>query len=328
MPRIKYLDKRFTDVQLSVIKSANSIVNEYVAQGYALTLRGLYYVFVGRKLFPDEWRYKRLGADKWVKDPDGTTNATPNYKNLGKIVTDARMAGLLDWLALDDLERSSHANQHWSKPSDMVRVAMGAYAIDKWSNQRNHVEVWVEKKGLLQIVSTVCRPMDVRYYASKGYSSGPALWEAGQRLLDKIKQGREPHILYAGDHDPSGMDIPRDIKAKLTLFCGRPVHVQRLALNIGQIQSMDLPSDPAKSTDPRFKDYQEKFGDESWELEAMDAAQLADRVRRGIMQFRDEDKWKEAVEEEEKGLRTLQDLRDNFPDVVVFLRALKASQNP
>jgi hypothetical protein len=328
VPLIQYVPKNFSEVQEDLILKANRVIREYVQKGFSLTLRQLYYVFVGRKLFPEEWRYVRVGPDKWARSPEGTTNATPNYKALVKLISDARLAGEIDWLAIEDRTRSSYANQHWAKPSDMVEVALQAYAIDKWANQPHYVEVWVEKEALEQVLQTACRPLDVRFFACRGYTSQSAMWEAAQRLLSKQTAGKEVHVIHLGDHDPSGMDMSRDIKSKLQLFTGNSVHVLRAALNMAQVEAFGLPPDPAKSTDPRFRDYQERFGDESWELDALEPTILVDRITRAVLQYRDEDLWQQAVEEENKGLRTLQMLRDNFSDVVLFLRSLEAAEHP
>jgi len=328
MPRICYEPKNFSELQTALIEKANDVIDDYIRKGFSLTVRQLYYVFVGNKYFPDEWRYVRVGPDKWRRDPNGTTNATPNYKALSKLISEGRMAGLIDWLAIEDRTRSSYANQHWTKPSEMIEVALNAYAIDKWSNQPHYVEVWVEKEALEQVLEKACRPLDVRFFACRGYGSQSAFWDAGYYRLKKQREaGKEVHILHLGDHDPSGMDMSRDILRKMQMFSDGSVHVQRVALNMAQVEKFDLPPDPAKSTDPRFKDYAEKFGEESWELDALPPEILVDRISRAVLQFRDEKLWERANDEEQKGLRTLSALKENFADVVLFLRDLEATRH-
>ncbi len=229
-----------------------------------------------------------------VKDPNGTVNATPNYKALSRLLSKARLSGLVDWLAIEDRTRTSRATQHWAKPSDMVEVALRAYAIDKWDRQPHYLEVWVEKEALEQVLETACKPLDVRFFACRGYASQSSMWEASQRLLDKKKKGKEIHILHLGDHDPSGIDMSRNIKEQLSLFIGSEVHVQRVALNMTQVEKFDLPPDPAKTTDPRFKAYAANYGEESWELDALEPTVLVDRITRGVLQYRDGALWKES----------------------------------
>jgi hypothetical protein len=84
MPIIKYKDFNFRSASLSVIELANSIIAEYQAQGYDLTLRQLYYQFVARGIIP---------------------NSDAEYKKLGSVINDGRLAGLIDWDSITDRTR-------------------------------------------------------------------------------------------------------------------------------------------------------------------------------------------------------------------------------
>ena len=106
MPKISYTPKRFNAERTAIIATANVIIDEYAEEGMRLTLRQLYYQFVARGLFPDTRRFRWTGS-KWVKDPqEGTRNAQPNYKWLGDIITCARLAGMIDWQAIEDRTRA------------------------------------------------------------------------------------------------------------------------------------------------------------------------------------------------------------------------------
>jgi hypothetical protein len=135
-----------------------------------------------------------------------------------------------------------------------------------------------------------------------------------------MREGKEVHIIHLGDHDPSGIDMSRDIEEKLELFTDSKIHLERIALNMNQVQQYNLPSDPAKATDSRFAGYQAIYGDDSWELDALDPPVLVSLIEKSIMKYRDETLWKTAEEEEAKGKGTLKYLIQYFPDVVKFLR--------
>ena len=94
----------------------------------------------------------------------------------------------------------------------------------------------------------------------------------------------------------------------------------RVALNMSQVQKYGLPPNPAKTTDGRFRVYREEFGDESWELDALLPEVIADIVTRAVKQYHDEERWKEALEREQKGRSTIQYILQYFPKVVEFLR--------
>lgn len=308
MPKICYTPKSFGPDALDVIGKANVIIVEYLAQGFVLTLRQLYYQFVARGYL---------------------ANKVKNYDRLGDIVSDARLAGLIDWTVIVDRTRNLQHNQHWTKPSEIIAGAMSTYRIDKWHNQENYVEVWVEKDALAGVLEGVCSELDVPLFPCRGYTSSSQTWAAGQRLIKQRGLGKAIHIIHLGDHDPSGIDMSRDIKARLDLFTCEPVHVLRIALNMAQVTRYNPPPNPAKVTDSRYEAYQWEYGDSSWELDALEPAVLVDLVRRAVNQYRDMDKWAEVLEEERKGRRTLEAILNDFPTVVSFLRQRKkAEQEP
>lgn len=299
MPKIEYIPKNFGGDALAVIDRANEIISEYVAQGLQMTLRQLYYQFVARGYLP---------------------NRVEQYNRLGSIVSDGRMAGKIDWLAIVDRTRRVMANRHYHAPSDAVKAAQASYATDKWDNQDHYIEVWVEKEALAGVLEGVCASLDVPLFPCRGYGSATALWEAAQRLLDKLAFGKSVHILHLGDHDPSGMDMSRDILDRLELFTAHKVHVERVALNMDQVRQYNPPPDPAKVTDSRFASYQQLYGDHSWELDALEPEVLVSLVLDEVAKYRDDEKWAEAVHNERRGKRTLETLVTEFQIVIQFLR--------
>jgi len=250
-------------------------------------------------------------------------NRIEEYNKLGNLISDARLAGEIDWLAIEDRTREALSVRHWEKPSEIVKASADSYRIDKWSEQDHYVEVWVEKDALAGVLEGICSRLDVTLFPNRGYGSSTAFWEAGQRLIEMINRGKTVHIIHLGDHDPSGIDMSRDIKARLDLFTGSKVHVQRIVLNKPQIDRYNPPPNPAKQTDSRFKTYHQQFGALSWELDALPPNVLGDLVQRAVAQFRDNAKWKDSVEKESRGRKTLKALAEAFPQVIQFLRNQK-----
>lgn len=323
MPKICYSSKKFSEDKLSLIEKLDQICQSYARQGYNMTLRQVYYQVVTRDYFPDDRRWTQIDG-KWIRDINGKKNADPNYKWLGEIVADARMAGLIDWDHIVDRVRNLVVNSHWEKPSDLIEDAAPQYAVDKWATQANYVEVHIEKDALAGVIEPKCAELDVPFFACRGYVSASAMWGAAQRLLGKISEGKTIHIIHLGDHDPSGIDMSRDIKERLDAFIsahdGGKIHVLRVALNMPQIKRLSLPPDPAKVDDPRAGDYIRVYGEESWELDALDPRELNTIVERAVKQYRDEGLWEEAVKIENRGKKTLQTIHEQFGDVVRFLR--------
>lgn len=332
MPKVCYQYKTFSDASMDVIRKANAILEQYAAQGYDLTLRQLYYQFVARDLFPNDRTWKWTGA-KWVRDPAGTKNAEPNYKWLGDIINDARMAGLIDWSYITDRTRNLRRNAHWDSPKDIIESCATQYQIDKWESQRAYVECWVEKDALIGVLQVACVGLDVPYFSCRGYTSQSEMWTAAQRILERIRAGKQVTIIHLGDHDPSGVDMSRDIEDRIRQFIGHHLivdyakahpqisetqseyharidreirklyggdfekvfDVNRIALTMEQITEYDPPPNPAKMTDSRAKDYVSAFGDESWELDALEPGVITTLIEATVLELRNDEIWASSV---------------------------------
>jgi len=270
MPNIEYIPKRFAPKSEALIRTANQIIEEYEAQGFKLTLRQLYYQFVSRDIIP---------------------NTMKSYKTLGSVINDARLAGRLDWSAIVDRTRELRGVTHWDRPEDIVQAAARSFKVDRWEGQEVRPEVWMEKDALVGVFEGVCRSLDVDYFSCRGYTSQSEMWEAGQRIMNRYEEtGQKTLILHFGDHDPSGIDMTRDIKDRLKMFVEKgsdfddsvdwddACEVGRVALHMEQVRSLKLPPNPAKTTDSRAADYIEKFGHQSWELDALEPKHLVGLV--------------------------------------------------
>lgn len=277
MTKIVYIPKQFKDSSLELINRANRIIADYEAQGFSLTLRQLYYQMVSRNILP---------------------NKQTEYKRLGSIINDARLAGLVSWEAIEDRTRNLQKNTHWDSPKQIVDAAVSQYKVDKWDNQPVRVEVWIEKDALAGVIEGVCRRLDVSYFSCRGYTSASEMWRAAMRLQRYFNAGVHPVILHLGDHDPSGIDMTRDIEERLALLSGEEVEVQRIALNMDQINQYDPPPNPTKLTDSRASGYISEFGRSSWELDALEPSVIVGLIERHVGFYLDNDLW-EVMEEKE-----------------------------
>jgi hypothetical protein len=200
-----------------------------------------------------------------------------------------------------------------------MQAAVHSYKIDKWERQPHRVEVWIEKDALTGVIAPVCRRLDVAYFACRGYTSQSEMWSAAQRMQRRIDQDQIPVILHLGDHDPSGIDMTRDVIDRLTLFMGG-LKVDRLALNFNQVEEHQPPPNPAKLEDTRADAYIARFGMESWELDALEPTVIARLIEDAVSQFRDDDLWQEAEAQEAEGLTLLQRAAGHWAEVAEFLR--------
>ncbi len=127
---------------------------------------------------------------------------------------------MIDWDHLVDRTRGTVRNSHWTDPADIISGAANSYHVDHWEGQENFVVVLVEKQALEGVLTSVCNRLDVWFLANKGYSSVTTLHTLGRRLRDYGLKNRVIHIIYLGDHDPSGIDMTRDVYERLNLFSG------------------------------------------------------------------------------------------------------------
>ena len=316
MPCICYVPKKFHAGSLMIIADANRIIRDYLRQGFKLTLRQLYYQFIARDLLPESWIDPTYNLKQGL--PMGTKNTMKNYKRLGDLINDGRLAGKIDWDAIEDRTRNLQSGAHWSSPHSIVRACASQYAVEMWADQDAYVEVWVEKDALIGVLEGVCRELDVPYFACRGYTSQSEMWGAAQRLIDRESDGKETTIIHLGDHDPSGIDMSRDIQDRLDMF-GSSATIQRIALTFDQVHEYDPPPNPAKTTDARYRSYADLYGDESWELDALEPSVIVDLIRQAVEAEIDHDLWQDALDHQETGRKQLNQVSEGWDDVVEYL---------
>lgn len=293
----QFITKNFGKDSLSMVQTINRILDDYSRQGYDLSLRQLYYQLVSRNIVP---------------------NTEKSYKNVGSLVSDARLAGLIDWDMIKDRGREVVSNPHWGTPANFIESVAPQYRFDLWKDQPAYVEVMVEKQALEGVLEPVCRSLDVPFTANKGYSSSSAMYEASKRFLTRAEQEKDLYVIYLGDHDPSGIDMSRDVLDRLDLFIktsltslGRMLNedsgiaVKRVALNMDQIKELKPPENPAKVTDSRAAGYIRRFGHSSWELDAIEPAQLARLVTNAVTGLMDQKLFHANEKKQEKARKAL-----------------------
>ncbi len=318
MSCVCYVPKKFQASSLAIIDDANDIIRDFQRQGFKLTLRQLYYQFITRDLFPYSWIDVEYNLKHGL--PKDTKNTLKNYKRLGDLINDGRLAGKIDWNAIEDRTRNLLSNSHWESPHSIVRSCAYQYAVDMWENQENYVEVWVEKEALIGVLEGVCTELDVPYFACKGYTSQSEMWGASQRLIDQERMAKRTTIIHLGDHDPSGIDMSRDIQERLETF-GACTEIKRIALTWDQIQEYDPPPNPAKTTDARYRSYADKFGEESWELDALEPSVIVDLIRQSVDSYIDHDLWQESLDRRDEGRNQLKEVSRKWDKVVDYLQA-------
>lgn len=246
-----------------------------------MTLRQLYYRFVAFDLLE---------------------NKESQYNYLGESIKEARIEGTIPWSWIEDRTRSADAGDHdetsreqyFRNHKSWFESCHERYHRQRWEGQPHYVEVWVEKEALAGIFATVAEDLKVVSFPNRGYTSITLLHEAAERFRRADHDG-PAHILYFGDFDPSGQDIERNIRDKLTGTFGVDVDVHRVALTREQIDERELPPQPAKSTDSRYEDFVEEHGDIAVELDALPPEDLRTMIRDAVDKHFDEEAHREVL---------------------------------
>jgi hypothetical protein len=313
-----FMTQKFQSKVLDIIEKANHVIADYATQGLTLTVRQLYYRFIAFNLFPDSWideKYNvKNGLDK------STKNTLKNYKRLAGILNDGRLCGHIDWDAIEDRTRWLRDYSEYDDPAHKLRGVPYEYAERIWHEQEHYCEVWVEKDALVGVIEGPCRALRVPYFPTRGFVSQSEAFSAGQRIGDIARTGKKIVIFHLGDHDPSGLDMSRDIEERLMMF-GRQGNIdfRRLALNMDQVKQYDPPPNPAKETDSRFAGYEASYGDVSWELDALEPRVISELVRANVESLIDRPLFDKAVAEEEANRAQLHKLSANWAEVTTLL---------
>jgi hypothetical protein len=281
------MKQAFTDklhlskVNAQRLEVINGIIEEYLAEGYRLTLRQLYYQLVSRDIIP---------------------NNAKEYGKISTLLKEGRMAGRVDWEAIEDRVRTPHIPYYVSGINDAIKDTIDQYRLDRMKDQDIYIEVWTEKDALSGILTRVTDEYHIRLVVNRGYSSCSAMYEAYERFNNAKSYNKNGYILYLGDHDPSGLDMLRDIRERLEEFrLGEDdVEIQPIALTQKQIDKYNPPPNPAKEADPRAMWYIRNYGNTSWEVDALNPRVLTRLITAAIEKLIDRDKFNALIEQEEK----------------------------
>lgn len=286
----KFRDEKITPARMEYISVINSILEDFQKKGYRLTLRQLYYQLVAGAVIP---------------------NRVQEYSRLSSVLVAARMNGLTDWRMIEDRIRKPQHVYYVRDVNDALEDTIRHYRLDRQKGQENCVEVWTEKDAVSNILKRVTQHFHLRLMVNRGYSSCSAMKEAADRL-------RHAHqkriVLYVGDHDPSGLDMIRDVGSRLDEFELKEFEIIHIALTAEQIQRFSPPPNPAKITDPRAKWYISVHGNQSWELDALKPEDLEAIVRQNVESFIDLDLFESMLQKEQDDIEKLRDVMEHYEE--------------
>lgn len=176
------------------------------------------------------------------------------------------------------------------------------------------------KRSLVGVVERACRKLDIPFFACRGYVSQTAMYEAAKRFQDISDYDyKNIVILHLGDHDPSGIDMTRDIAERLNQTFDTPVEIKRIALNMSQIDEYNPPPNPAKLTDSRVGGYLKKYGRQSWELDALDPKTITTLIEKESNKYTDIAKRNRLISKLNQQKNLLIKCSENWEDITEYL---------
>lgn len=290
--KIKFRDIKMSKGNKERLGLINDIIEEYQNDGYVLTLRQLYYQLVSRDIIP---------------------NKQTEYTKLSILLKEGRMAGIVDWEAIEDRLRRPSKPSAFDSPAEKLDAAIFQYAKPRQRGQTTYVEVWVEKDALSGVLKRVTERYHIPILVNRGYSSASAMFDAYQRFEREYYMDKNIKILYLGDYDPSGIDMIRDVEDRtMEFFQGAAQDVDfeviSIALTKEQIIQYNPPPNPAKMTDPRAKDFVREHGSTSWEVDALRPDVLNKILEDAIQSYIDLDLYNKILEEEGNEREKLKEL--------------------
>lgn len=277
-------------------------IDEYEELGLKLTNREMYYQLVGAAAIP---------------------NAMEVYKRFCVFLTNARYGGFIDWDAIEDRSRSANKHPEWDDVPDLIESAVASYRLKRWEDQEYYLEMYCEKEAGEGKLKPVADKYHIHFGANKGYASASMMYEMSQRIKEQLAQGKKVVLLYFGDHDPSGLDMIRDVRTRILEFI-KPsfedfdkycsFEVVPVALNREQIKKYKCPPNPAKITDPRAKWYIQEHGKVSWELDALKPTVLIKLAEDSILEYIDLEAYNKVIAEEKNDIEALREFGEQYTD--------------
>lgn len=243
-----------------------------------MTVRQIFYALVSRGIVPkDENR---------------------GYRPVQRQVLELRKTGLLPWGFIADGTRWQRKPETWGSVEDATRTLARTYRRDLWRTQHKRIEIWLEKDALAGVVVGETDAWDVALMVSRGVSSATFVQAAAEAANEAGRHGTMTLIYTLFDFDAGGARAKKMIRDYFDLYADYPVQIIDLAVSEWQIGAWELPTRPAKKSDPQAK----TWGDVAVELDAIDPDRLRDLVRGAIVGNIDKAAWtmQQAYEQDER----------------------------
>lgn len=265
-----------------VLRSIQKILD---GEEYQITIRHLFYRLVGEHVIPK------------------TESA---YKNLCAHLSKWRRSEKIAWGAFTDSTRWHIRQPTFDGIDDALETTVRTYRRNLWSTQPYYIEVWVEKDAIAGMVANTANGFGVPVFVARGFASLSSLYDAANTFREATDAGKSAIIYHFGDYDPSGVAAGESVLRAFRDDFKVDLQFIRVAVTQEQIQRLNLPTRPTKSTDTRAKKW---TGGECVELDSMPPVEIRSLVESCITRHIDQREWDALKQTEQLEKETLRSIR-------------------
>jgi hypothetical protein len=243
-----------------------------------------------------------------VSQPQGWLPDTgdKSYDKVQRLLNRLRMNGTIPFEWVVDTIRETIIPSTWKDLADYTKTVRHAYRKNLWAFLPEHVAIICEKDAIAGKIQAVTKEYGVPLHPNRGYDSTSFAWEVASDWKDIDK----PIIAYyVGDWDPSGLDMERDCREKISELSGKEPSWTRLAFEEHHFEQFDIRPLKVKRnkktgepTDKRAPAFIKRYGDRCAEADAIPANALREMLRQAIKRHIPQKEWARllAIENAEK----------------------------
>lgn len=277
---------------------------------WPLTARQIHYRLLNDPPLKDASKDGRI-TRRGVRSQISTyVNDKESYNALIRLVKDARLQGLISWNVIHDPTRPvtiwkvHDSTQPYVE--EQLEDFLTGYSRNLLQSQPNHIELFAEKKTLTSIL----RPISMRYCMPMTIGSGCCSIAPIEKLVKRFRQsGKEKLIILTiADLDPAGIMIARSFTQRLRdYFHIWNVDARRVALTKDQVDdySLVVGGNIDDKDDVNKEAFREEFGENTYEVEALEPSDLESIVKGAIEQTIDTVAYNDEIDREENDSRFL-----------------------
>jgi hypothetical protein len=214
-----------------------------------------------------------------------------SYKSFIKWTSRARKGFWNGWdptTLIDDTRKIHQHGYGFSSVKEWVEAqrANSPY-LDKNSTQDSVIIVMFEAEAMYKQFEHYAAPYHVSLIPFKGDASINHKWKISKFIEAIHSQYNKPvHVLYYGDLDPKGLEIPENALRDMRVWCRCDFDYTRIGLTEEQVEEWNIPDNP------------ERPGQYQWE--ALDDPAAGELITKTLAEHLDLEKIKkvEALEDE------------------------------